>query len=420
MENDERSISRQIITALGPGIITGAADDDPSGIGTYSVAGAQFGFAFLWSALITWPLMAAVQMACARIGMVTGCGLASALERKFPRGLVITACGCLFIANALNVGADLSAMGDSAHMLTGLPTPFFILLFGGAISWATVQLSYRHIAAVLKWLAVALMSYVVVAFILQPDWSVVLKATLHPTLPQGSAGWGMLVAILGTTISPYLFFWQAAQEVEEDKAHGRTRLRERRGSTPKELFLRRWDVGAGTFFSNIVMFFIILATALTLNKHGITKIETSTQAAEALRPIAGHFAFLLYTVGLLGVGFLAIPTLTGSTAFAMAETFRWRRGLDLKLRRAKYFYAVILASMLFGILFNFADINPLKALYWSAVLNGLLAPFLLFGIVFVISDEKIMNGQPSSRLVQIVVSLTTLLMFGAGIAMFVV
>ena len=420
MEIETKPTFQEILVAAGPGIITGAADDDPSGIGTYSVAGAQFGLTFLWTALLTWPLMAAVQMACARIGMVTGAGLARALEKKIPRWLLVAYCGALFLANTLNVGADLSAMADSARMVTGLPAKLYIFFFGALISWASIRLSYRQVATVLKWLAITLMSYIIVAFIIGPDWGKVAYATLHPSLPKGGAQWGMLVAILGTTISPYLFFWQTAQEVEEEIAMGRVRLRDRRGSTAQELVLRRWDIGMGTFFSNIVMFFIILATALILNANGITHIETSSQAAEALRPIAGRFAFSLYTIGLLGVGLLAIPTLTGSAAFALAETFRWRHGFSEQLHRAKLFYGVMLFSMLLAIVFNFADINPIKALYWSAVLNGLLAPFLLVAIVLVIRDKRIMRNQPSSKLVQAVVSFTTVLMFAAAAAMFLV
>jgi NRAMP (natural resistance-associated macrophage protein)-like metal ion transporter len=405
--------------SAGPGIITGAADDDPSGIGTYTQAGAQFGSSFLWTALLTWPLMAAVQMACARIGMVTGEGLASALEKKFPRAVLITFCFALFLANTLNVGADLSAMADSAEMLGGGSSHIYVIVFGGLIAWATVQLRYFHIARILKWLALFLFSYIIAAFIVGPDWSEAIKDTFVPSWPTGKDQWSMLVAILGTTISPYLFFWQASQEVEEEKAAGRDTLAKRVGATAKEILTRKYDVVIGTFFSNIVMYFIILSTALTLHKNGMTNIETSRQAAEALVPLAGRFASLLYTFGLLGVGFLAIPTLTGSAAYALAETFGWDSGLDAKLGKARAFYAVIIVSTLFAIIFDFSDVNPIKALYWSAVVNGLLAPFLLLGIFFVIKDKLIMKGQPASKLGQIAVGLCTLLMFGAAVGMFV-
>ncbi len=404
--------------SMGPGVIAGAADDDPSGIGTYTQAGAQFGSGFLWTALLTWPLMAAVQMACARIGMVTGEGLASALEKKFPRPILILFCFALFLANTLNVGADLAAMADSAEMLGGGPSLIYVIVFGILIAWATIQLRYFHIARVLKWLAIFLFSYIIATFIVGPDWGDALKNTFIPSLPKGSLQWSMLVAILGTTISPYLFFWQASQEVEEEKAAGRNTIEKRTGATEKEILTRWYDVGIGTFFSNIVMYFIILSTALTLNKNGITNIETSRQAAEALVPLAGRFASLLYTIGLLGVGFLAIPTLTGSAAYALAETFGWDQGLDAKLGKARAFYSVILVSTIFAIAFDFSNINPIKALYWSAVANGILAPFLLLGIFFVIRDKVIMKNQCSSKLGQFAVATCTLLMFGAAIGMF--
>lgn len=404
--------------SMGPGIIAGAADDDPSGIGTYTQAGAQFGVGFLWTALLTWPLMAAVQMGCARIGMVTGEGLASALEKKFSRPILILFCFALFLANTLNVGADLAAMADSAEMLSGWSSHIFVVFFGVVISWATIRLRYFHIAKVLKWLAVFLFSYIIAAFIVGPNWSETLKSTFVPNWPSTKEHWGMLVAILGTTISPYLFFWQASQEVEEEKAAGRNTLVDRVGATENELVTRKYDVAIGTCFSNVVMYFIILSTALTLHKNGFTNIETSRQAAEALVPLAGRFAALLYTVGLLGVGFLAIPTLTGSAAYALAETFGWDHGLDAKLGKAKAFYAVILVSTVFAIAFDFSGINPIKALYWSAVINGLLAPFLLLGIFLVVRDKVIMKGQPTSKLGQLAIGSTILLMFGAAIGMF--
>jgi len=406
------------LESLGPGIITGAADDDPSGIGTYSVAGAQFGTSFLWSALLTWPLMASAQMACARIGMVTGEGLASALEKKFPRPILMIACFALFLANTLNVGADLSAMADSAEMLGGGSSHVYVLVFAAIISWATIRLRYFHIARVLKWLALFLFAYVATAFIVKPDWSEAFKDTFIPHFPKTSLEYSMLVAILGTTISPYLFFWQASQEVEEEKASGRDTIEKRIGATIKEINIRKYDIGIGTFFSNIVMYFIILATALTLNRHGVTTIETSKQAAEALAPIAGKFASVLYTLGIVGVGFLAIPTLTGSAAYALAETFGWDQGLDAPLGKARAFYTVVIVSTLFAVAMDFSDLNPIKALYWSAVVNGILAPFLLLGIFLVIRDQKIMKGQPTSWLGQSVIALTTLFMFGAAIGMF--
>ena len=387
---------RLMIESMGPGIVTGAADDDPSGIGTYSVAGAKYGPVFLWTALLTWPLMAPVQMACARIGMVTGDGLASALEKKLPRWLLLTFCAALFFANTLNVGADLSAMADGAEMIGGGSSHIYVIVFGLLIAWATVQLRYYHIARVLKWLALVLFSYIIVAFVVGPDWNEALQYTFLPTLPRGKDQWSMLVAILGTTISPYLFFWQASQEVEEEKAANENIECKAHGATEHALKVRKFDVGAGTLFSNVVMYFIILSTSLTLHRYGITNIETSKQAALALEPLAGKFASTLYTLGLLGVGFLAIPTLTGSAAYALAETFGWDEGLDAKLGKARAFYAVIIVSTLFGIAFDFSGINPIQGLYWSAIVNGVIAPFLLLAIFFVVRDKVLMKGQQSS------------------------
>ena len=415
----KKNFIRRFFASLGPGVITGAADDDPSGVATYSIAGAQLGTAMLWTAFLTWPMMGAVQFMCARIGMVTGAGLAGALRKKFPKPLLIAASLALLIANTVNIGADLSGMADAAQMLTSIDSHIYVVVFGVAIAVATVLFRYYQIANILKWLALTLFAYVATAFLIGPDWRSVAYATFIPSWPSGHDAWATLVAILGTTISPYLFFWQASQEVEEEKAMGRRMIRQRQGVTDKEIVTRKLDVGTGTFFSNLVMYFIILATALTLNKNGITQIETSKQAAEALLPLAGKFAYLLYTVGLIGVGFLAVPTLAGSAAYAFAETFHWQQGLDQKLKHAGAFYAVVILSTLAGIALDFANVNPVKALFWTAVINGLLAPFLLVGILLVAADSKIMHGQPSSRLSLAVVGSTAVCMFGAAIGLFV-
>ncbi|MGZ3704832.1 MAG: NRAMP family divalent metal transporter [Bdellovibrionota bacterium] len=403
----------EYLEAAGPGVVTGAADDDPSGIGTYTMAGARFGGAFLWTALFTWPLMAGVQLACARVGMVTGQGLASAFGKKIPRGFLVASALLLFAANTLNVAADLSAMGDATKLLVGLPTALCVFLYAAAITWATVFLRYSQIAKVLKWLALVLFAYVFAAFSQKPDWGPVLHSAFLPHVPGGGEGWGILMAILGTTISPYLFFWQASQEVEEEKAHGKLTKVQRRGATTRELFLRRVDVGVGTFFSNLVMFFVILTASLTLHAHGVTKVETSSQASLALEPLAGHFAALLYTLGLLGTGLLAIPTLTGSAAYALADSFGWRQGLDEKWKRARAFYAVIILSAVLGVALDGFGFNPLRALYWSAVANGALAPFLLVVLFFVAKDKALMNGQPSPPLTLATVAFTAVLMFVA-------
>ena len=410
---------RSLLKSLGPGIITGAADDDPSGIATYSIAGAQLGTKLLWAALIIWPLLAAVQIMCARIGKVTGQGLAANIKQRFPRWLLLAFVSALLIANTINIAADLAGMADAAAMLSGIKPHWFVALFALLITWATVQLQYRQIANGLKWLVLALFAYPITAFVVGIDWGQILHDTLVPSMPRSRDVWVTLVAILGTTISPYLFFWQTSEEVEEKKLAGESSLAMRRGATTGELELRNIDVGVGAFFSTTVMFFIILTTATTLNRHGITNIQTSREAAEALRPFAGKFAATVFTLGIVGVGFLAIPTLAGSLAYAFAETFGWRQGLNKKLWQARWFYALILASSAAAVALNFTGINPLKALYWTAVINGLLAPFLMVAILIVAADKKLMQGQPSSKLGWIVVAITTVAMFVAGVAMFV-
>ena len=410
---------KRVASVLGPGLITGAADDDPSGVATYSLAGAQLGTTLVWTALLTWPLMAAVQMMCARIGMVTGYGLARALRAKFSVFIVALFALLLLGANTINIGADLSGMADAAEMLTGVDSRIYVIVFGVGIGVATIRLRYAQIANTLKWLALFLFAYAFTAFSVHPNWLAVLRDLFTPSVPHSRMAWSTLVAILGTTISPYLFFWQASQEVEEEKHIGRLTTMERRGVSDQEISDRKLDIGVGTLISNVVMFFIIVTTALTLHRHGITDIQTSRQAAEALRPLAGPGCFLLYTVGIIGVGLLAIPTLAGSAAYALAETFGWAQGLDEKMGKARAFYAVVLLSIAVGCLIDFTHINPVSAMYWSAVINGLLAPFLLVGILTVASDPYVMFNQPSSLLNRVVVAVTTAAMFAAGIAMFV-
>lgn len=410
---------RRFLCSLGPGVITGAADDDPSGIATYSIAGAQHGLALLWTALLTWPLMAFVQMMCARIGMVSGRGLAGALHHKYPRPVILIAAVALFVANSINVGADLSGMADAAEMLSRVKSIVFIIIFGVGISAATIWFRYHQIATILKWLALVLFAYVITGFIIHPDWGMIAHAAFIPVWPKNHKQWATLVAILGTTISPYLFFWQASQEVEEEKAKGRRMLYRRFGATKPEIIARKIDIDLGTFFSNLVMFFIILTTALTLHEHGITDIQNSKDAAQALYPLAGRFAGTLFALGIVGTGLLAIPTLTGSAAYALAETFAWREGLDQRFRGARPFYLVIIVSTFVGIVMNFLNVSPVHALYWTAVINGLLAPFLLLGIIFAARDQKLMKKQPSSIPSIIIVSFATLLMLGAAVGMFV-
>lgn len=414
---DTASGLRGLWRKMGPGITTGAADDDPAGIATYSITGAQFGTALLWTALLTWPLMASVQSMCARIGMVTGRGLMGTLKEKIPRPILVIVAFALFAANTINVGADLAGMSDAATILTGFGSRVWAPIFGVAIAWATIRLRYVAIARILKWLAFVLLAYVIDAVVVGVDWRVVLHDTVIPTLPRGREMWATLVAILGTTISPYLFFWQAAQEVEEEKSKGKRRVADRVGATREEIRARKADVAIGTFFSNIVMFFIILATAVTLHRHGITHPQSSREVASALTPIAGRFASLLYTIGILGTGALAIPTLSGSAAYAFAEIFGWREGMDEKYHRARAFYTAFAVSIALGMMLPLLGVNPVRALFLSSVLNGLLAPFLLVCILIVAADTKIMEGQPSSMLGRATVTVTTVIMFGAAVGM---
>jgi NRAMP (natural resistance-associated macrophage protein)-like metal ion transporter len=376
---------------LGPGLITGASDDDPSGIATYAVAGAALGLGMLWTAPATLPLMAAVQLICARIGLVTGRGLAGAIRGHYPRPFLYTACLLLLVANIFNIAADLAGMADASQMLTGVPSLLSIPVFGAVILLATVYLSYPRFARYLKWLTAVLLAYVLAAFLARPDWRHVALATVTPRLAWDSTYITTLVGVLGTTISPYLFFWQASHEVEQEKAQGRRTLAQRRGATAHELTDARLDVVTGMFFSNVAMFFIMLATAVTLHPAGQTEIETARQAAEALRPLAGDLAYVLFALGLIGTGLLAIPVLAGSASFAVAEVFGWRAGLDLTPRRGRRFYLVFAGAVTAGMLLDLAGTNPIRMLFVCAVLNGLLAPPLLFLVMLVSRNRAIMG-----------------------------
>ena len=404
-----------IIRSIGPGIITGAADDDPSGIATYSIAGAQLGTSLLWTALITWPLMAAVQMMCARIGMVTGVGLARALERKYPRVLVMIVAVALLVANTINVGADLAGMSDALEVITGMPSEVFVVPLGGGITYATIVLRFEQIERYLRWLVSTLFVYVITAFLIDINWAAVLYDSCVPSFPETDLGWATLVAILGTTISPYLFFWQTSEEIEDKLLLERQGVGQSQAAGMiKQRFLNRGiDVGVGTFFSNLVMYFIILTTAATLHPAGITEIQSSKDAALALRPLAGDFASLLFALGIVGVGCLAIPTLAGSAAYAISDVWRWRQGLDETFRTAPRFYAVMAASIGIGMVFSLLQVNPIQALFWTAVINGILAPFLLFGIIAIARDREIMQGMPSSGLAIGTVSITAAVMMVA-------
>lgn len=410
---------RKFFSELGPGLITGAADDDPSGISTYSVTGATFGYAPLWTALFSFPLMVSVQLMCARLGMVTGLGLAGVIRRRYPSWVLLGACTLLVVANVVNIGADLGGMADATAMVTGVSslvwTPIYAALIISLLFWT----SYSLIAKVFKWLTLVLFAYVIAAFLSQPDWRVVLHSTFIPHVEWSSAYIAVFVGILGTTISPYLFFWQAAQEVEEERKIGRQTVEEREGATDEELRKSRTDVITGMFFSNLVMYFIILTTAATLHVHGKTSIDTAQQAAEALKPLAGNGAYLLFTLGLIGTGMLGVPVLAGAAAYAVAEARNWRGTLEDRPRLAKKFYAIVALAMMLGLASNYAGFNAVKMLFWSAVLNGLLAPPLIVLVVLLTSNKEVMGDRVNPPLLKWLGWLTAAVMTLAAVALFV-
>lgn len=359
---------------LGPGLITGAADDDPSGIATYSQAGAQFGFNMLWTVLFTYPLMAAIQIISARIGRVSGHGLATNIRQHYSAGLLYGMVGLLLIANTINIAADVAAMGEALKLMVGGPAHYYAVGFGVVSLLLQIFIPYSRYVRILKWLTLALLAYVATIFVVQIPWEQVLIKTVLPHMSWKPEYITTVVAVFGTTISPYLFFWQASQEVEELKADPAAKPLKDAPSQARANFRRiKIDTYIGMGFSNLVAFFIILTTAVTLNLHGVTDIQTSTQAATALRPIAGEFAFLLFSAGIIGTGLLAVPVLAGSAAYAMAGAFKWKNGLELKPLMARRFYGIIALSTLIGVALCFAPIDPIKALYWSAVINGVIS-----------------------------------------------
>jgi NRAMP (natural resistance-associated macrophage protein)-like metal ion transporter len=408
----------EFFSDLGPGLITGCADDDPSGISTYSISGAAFGYGPLWTALISFPLMVAVQMMCGRLGMVTGRGLAGVIRRRYSKWILWGACGLLIVANVFNIAADLGGMADATGMISGVNALIWTPLYTAAIVSFLFFSSYRQIARIFKWLTLVLLAYVVTAFFASVDWRHALLATLLPNAIWSHDYVEVLVGILGTTISPYLFFWQASQEVEEERAMGKN-LAARKGATEAELRALRVDVVTGMFISNFIMYFIILTTAATLHAHGIVKIETAHQAAEALRPLAGNAAYLLFTLGLIGTGMLGVPVLAGSCAYAIAEAAAWRGSLERKPRGARKFYTVLGVAMIFGLLINYLRVEAVKMMFWSAVLNGLLAPPLILLVLLLTSDRRVMGHQVSSRFERVFGWLTFALMAGAAILMLI-
>ena len=413
----EKNPVKRFLKLLGPGVITGASDDDPSGIGTYSVAGASLGFATLWTAVITFPLMVAVQFTCAKIGLVSGQGLAGVLRQFYSRKWLYPAVLGVVVANTINAGVDIGAIAEAIRLLVPLPKSLIIIFIACTIVALQIYGSYRLIQKVFKWLALTLFAYIGAAFFAHPQWGEVVRATFIPALHLDNKYLVTIVAILGTTISPYLFFWQTSEEVEEEKRIGRNTIGERMGATRTELKYAEWDTIIGMAFCSIVFYFVILASAATLHVAGKTDIQSATEAAQALRPLVGSGATILFALGLIGAGFLAVPVLTGSSAYAVSEAFGWRSGLDEKPKNAKLFYAVIAVSTLVGILINFAGINPMKALFWTAVLNGLISPPLLLVIMLVANNREVMGERVNGPVANIFVGAATLLMFVAAVAM---
>ena len=382
---------RSPLAVLGPGLVTGAADDDPSGIGTYSQVGAQFGYALPWPLLFSLPLMAAIQEICARIGASTGRGIAQNLKEHYPRPLLRFVVVLLLVANVINLGADLGAMGAAMGLLVPGPVLPMTILFGIVSILLEVFVSYDRYAAVLKWATMSLFSYFAVVLLAHVDWWAAVKGTVIPEFTFDNDHVMALVAVLGTTISPYLFFWQSGQEVEEQhRRHTKPLCVSPRTAGP-ELQRIRTDTLVGMAFSNLTAIVIVIATAATLHQSGIVQIESAVEAASALRPLAGDLAFALFALGIVSTGLLAVPVLAGSAAYAVAESFGWREGLNHRLREAKAFYAVIALATLAGVAMNFLSINPMRALYWSAVVNGLLAPPLMVVTMLIARNRAIMG-----------------------------
>ncbi len=401
---------------LGPGIIVGASDDDPSGIATYSVAGAGYGFSTLWTSIIAFPMMTTVQFICAKIGLVTGKGLASVLRDRYPRPVVLVVVGLLAIANTINAGADIGAIAAACNLMLPVKAIALVLPIGLTLLALQIWGSYKVVAAVFKWLALSLIAYVGAAFFAHPPLRAVLVGTFVPSIHWSNDYLATLVAILGTTISPYMFFWQATQEVEEDIAMGRRYLWQRQGTTDAEVRYTALDINVGMFFSQVVMYAIIVATGATLFGHGIHHIDTAAQAAKALEPIAGRFSTMLFALGLIGTGFLAVPILTASTAYAISEAFGWKRGLTMFPGRAPQFYGVLAASTIVGMQVNLMGISPIAMLFWTAVINGFLAPVLLVFIMLLSNDRRTMGDRKNGPLLNVVGWAATAAMCAAAVA----
>lgn len=409
----------RLLAALGPGLITGASDDDPSGIATYSQTGAQFGYGLTWVMLFSWPLMCAIQETAARIGRVTGRGLAGNLRQHYPRGVLYVLVGLLLVANTINLGADLGAMAAALKLVVGGPQLAYVAAFGVLTVLLEMFVRYARYVSVLKWLTLSLFAYVGVALVVHVPWVRVARSLVVPHIATDRASLTVIVAILGTTISPYLFFWQAEEEVEETKERaGAAPLLRAPGQAPAELGRIRWDTYLGMAMSNLVALFIIVTTAATLNAHGVTDIQTSAQAAEALRPVAGRFVFLIFALGIVGTGLLAVPVLASSAAYAIGEAVGFHVGLARKVHRAKGFYATIAVATLVGGLLNFTPLDPIKALFWTAVINGVVAVPIMVMLLLLAGRRDVMGDFTLPPILKSVGWVATAVMAAAAVGMF--
>ncbi len=416
--SDEKEPS--LLSQLGPGLITGASDDDPSGIATYSQAGSQFGYGLLWTALFTIPLMSAIQEISARIGRITGRGLAGNIRRYYSRWLLYPVVLLLTVANVINLGADIGAMGDATSLIIGGPAAVYAAVLATVSLVLEIFVSYRKYSNLLKWLTLVLFSYPIAAFCVHIPWGDALRATVIPHMQWNAEYFATLVAVLGTTISPYLFFWQASLETEEIRAApDEEPLKDEPSQARPQLKRIRIDTYAGMVLSNLIAFFIMLTAAATLHANGILNIQTSAQAAEALKPFAGRFAFTLFTLGIVGTGMMAVPVLAGSAAYAIGEAFKWRTGLDRKPEEAKEFYGVLAVATILGLAMNFLAIDPIKALFWSAVVNGVVAVPVMFVTMMMVSSSRVVTKFALiSRPLRYVGWLATFVMFVAVIVLF--
>ena len=406
---------------LGPGLITGAADDDPSGIATYSQAGAQFGYQLAWTVVLTYPLMVGIQLVSAAIGRVTGRGLAANIRNCFPKPVVYSVVLLLLAANTVNIAADIAAMGEALRLVLGGSAHFYAVFFGVVSLALEIFVSYRKYTRFLKWLTFALLCYAAALFTVNVPWKDVIEGTLWPHVAISRDLVTVVVAVFGTTISPYLFFWQAAQEVEEVNASPTDApLKDGARDAQRQLRRIRFDTFVGMGFSNAIAWCIIVSTAATLHSAGVMNIESAAQAAEALRPIAGNFTFLLFSLGIIGTGLLAIPVLAGSAAYAVAETFRWKGGLDLKLYAARRFYGIVALATLGGALLSLTKLDPMKALFWSAVINGMVAPPIMLVMMLLARNSRVMGRFTIPPPVSWLGWIATAVMAAAVLAMFAV